>query len=514
MSRFRSFAASAALGAAFAAVTFAVGSGTQLGRTSTVLVVIVLASGAVVAAGRAPPEARPALRRGRAAGLHGADVRHGAVARLVDRARRDARGHRPDVRLPGRVRGGRSSRPASRRRPPRSCSPGLLIATVTVAVWALLTRVFPGDLGGQVLAARLSEPFGYSNALGCMAAIGMPAALWLGTRRGAPVSSALGYPALGILLLTALLTQSRGALSAAAICLLIWLAVVPLRLRTIAQVSLHRPGGRPRGRLGAVQGRLHQAVPAGLRAGGGGRRLHAHAPGAGGRSRSRPGSRCTRRRRAGAPSLTMRRRAGFALAVLAGALVLGGVGSVAASDDGLGGTISDRVDEIRDEQVGPPKGAGRLGSVSSARGTYWRQAYRVFEERPSVGFGAGAFGLASLRHRRGPAGAEHAHGFIGPDGGGPRAGRARGRPRPARRLAGRRRPFHRAPAPSPARGVGRRARGRDRPGALPGRVRAALAGRLGLVHRGPRRRGHGGRRVRRRPGAAGAGRARGPAVPD
>lgn len=410
MSRFRSSAASAALGAAFAAVTFAIGSGTQLGRTSTVLVLLVLVSGAVVALGVLLPRPGP---------LYGGGALLAFIGLTFVTALSLGWSIAPDATLEdtaltfaylGVFAAGLVAARVARQATPILLS-GVLIATVTVAVWALLTRVFPGDLGSQVLAARLSEPFGYSNALGCMMAIGMPAALWLGTRRGGLVSSALGYPALAVLLLTALLTQSRGALGAAAICLLIWLAVVPLRLRSIAQVSLtglavapvaawalskdaftklFQPDSVREAVAGDFTLMLLAVVAVTFAAG-----LAVHAA-------------STRR----APSLTMRRRAGLALAVLAGALVLGGIGSVAASDDGLGGTISNRVDEIRDEQTGPPKGAGRLGSVSSARGTYWRQAYRVFDERPSVGLGAGAFGLASLRHRRGPAGAEHAHGFI------------------------------------------------------------------------------------------------------
>ncbi len=62
-----------------------------------------------------------------------------------------------------------------------------------------------------MLGARLGEPFGYWNALGAMAVLTLPAALWLGSRRdGALAVTALAYPAMGILLLTLLLTQSRG----------------------------------------------------------------------------------------------------------------------------------------------------------------------------------------------------------------------------------------------------------------------------------------------------------------
>ena len=46
-----------------------------------------------------------------------------------------------------------------------------------------LTRVWPGALAETVLGARLSGSLEYWNALGSMAALGTPAALWLGARR-------------------------------------------------------------------------------------------------------------------------------------------------------------------------------------------------------------------------------------------------------------------------------------------------------------------------------------------
>ncbi len=411
MSRFHSFAASAALGAVFAAITFGVGSGTALGRTSEMLVAIVLGTGVALAVG---------VVRSRPGPLYGGAALFAFTALAIITALSLGWSIAPDATLEdvsltftylGVFAAGLVAVRCAPQATPTLLG-GVLIGTVTVAGWALLTRVFPGDLGGQVLAARLSEPFGYSNALGCMAAVGMPAALWLGTRRGAPATAgALGYPALGILLLTALLTQSRGALVAAGVCVLLWIAVVPLRLRSVTQLVVTGLGVAPvaawalskdaftklfqpdsaREALAGDFGLMLLALVAGLFAAG----LMIHTASA---------------RRA--PSLPMRQRAGLALAVLAAALVLGGLTTVAASDRGLGGTISDRVDDLRDEQTGPPKGASRLGSVSSARGTYWRQAYRVFKERRTVGLGAGSFGLASLKHRRGPAGAEHAHGFL------------------------------------------------------------------------------------------------------
>ncbi len=112
------------------------------------------------------------------------------------------------------------------------------------------------------------------------------------------------------------------------------------------------------------------------------------------------------------PSVPVRRRAGVALAVVACALPLVALTSVAFSDRGIGGTIADRVEQLTDEEEAPPEGAARLGSLSSTRGSYWGQAADVFDERPWIGVGAGGFALASLPYRESASGAKHAHGFV------------------------------------------------------------------------------------------------------
>jgi tetratricopeptide (TPR) repeat protein len=50
--------------------------------------------------------------------------------------------------------------------------------------------------------------------------------------------------------------------------------------------------------------------------------------------------------------------------------------------------------------------------VSSSRGKYWREAGRVFDERPWTGSGAGNFPASRLRHRTDVAITRHAHGFV------------------------------------------------------------------------------------------------------
>lgn len=289
---------------------------------------------------------------------------------------------------------------------------GVLIACSVVCGWALLSRIFPQELAKDVLGARLGEPLDYWNALGAMAALGMPCALWLGSRRDAgPMLTALAYPAMGILELTLLLTQSRGALAAAVVAAALWLAIVPLRLRSlpvllapalavgpIASWALSKDAFtvvfQPLSSREAVAGHfglMVLALCAGLLAAGlAFELLHARR----------------------APSLRLRRRVGSAVAILAGALVLAGLVSVAASDRGLTGTISDRASDLTSESAATPGGAARLGSVSSSRAAYWRQAGQIFEERPLLGRGANTFGLARLPYRNDGRTAQHAHGFL------------------------------------------------------------------------------------------------------
>ena len=62
--------------------------------------------------------------------------------------------------------------------------------------------------------------------------------------------------------------------------------------------------------------------------------------------------------------------------------------------------------------MSPDEGGARVFASSSTRGKYWREAGRVFEDRPAVGVGAGAFAVARLRHRTDAAVTAHAHGFL------------------------------------------------------------------------------------------------------
>ena len=127
---------------------------------------------------------------------------------------------------------------------------GLTLAAVAVCGYALLTKVFP-SLAPLNTFARLNEPYGYWNAVGLTAAMGVICCMWLGARRGGhALLRALAYPAMGLLLLTLVLAYSRGALAALAFGLLLWFCVVPLRLRGAALLIVGSARARWRWRRG------------------------------------------------------------------------------------------------------------------------------------------------------------------------------------------------------------------------------------------------------------------------
>ena len=110
----------------------------------------------------------------------------------------------------------------------------------------------------------------------------------------------------------------------------------------------------------------------------------------------------------GLVSMRTRRRAGVVAVALACLVPLVAFTSVA-----LSGNIDDRVSRLTSEtEVSPDEGGARVFASSSTRGKYWREAGRVFEDRPAVGVGAGAFAVARLRHRTDAAVTAHAHGFL------------------------------------------------------------------------------------------------------
>jgi hypothetical protein len=287
------------------------------------------------------------------------------------------------------------------------------LASAIVSGFALLTKVFPEALAEAEVYARLRDPFGYWNAVGLMAALGVPPCLWLGTRRtGHGALSALAFPALGILLVTILLAYSRGSLLALAVGLATWFALVPLRLRGAAVLGTSAVGallvalwafGQPglseddvglpqRAAAGHELGLVLLAVLAGLLAAG---------LAVGFLAASRP------------PSAPARRTAGAALLVVLALVPVATLTALALSERGLGGSLSSGWATLTDPNAKLPSNrAERLTAVGSVRARYWDDALQVFRDDPVAGAGADGFAVARKRHRLDEVEVRHAHGYV------------------------------------------------------------------------------------------------------
>jgi hypothetical protein len=290
---------------------------------------------------------------------------------------------------------------------------GLTLAATIVCSYALATKVFPGRLAPAVTYARLEEPYGYWNAIGLTAAMGVIGCMWLGARRaGHALLSALAYPAVGVMGVTLMLAYSRGALVALAIGVALWLCIVPLRLRGAAVLIV---GGLGAGAVVGWDFSRHALttdnIPLAQRATAGHQLgvlllvmvllLTLAGIAIGFLCGRRPLSRATRT------------RAGAILLALIALALVGVAGALAHSHRGFTGSISHTVDTLTNPNAKvPPNSPGRLTAVASVRARYWKQALQVFDAHPAVGTGAAGYETASLRYRTVLLEVKHAHGFV------------------------------------------------------------------------------------------------------
>jgi MFS family permease len=411
VSRSSSVAASAVpliLGAALVGVAFGAEGGTELTRTSVTGVLMVLASGAVIAA---------AFLWGRAGTIHGMTTLLMFALLAFLTAVSILWSIVPELSY---VEAGRTfsylavfaAAVAGAKVAPRAAPQvllGLLIGAIVPVAYALASRVWPGALAENEVSNRLGQPFDYWNAVGCVAAMAVPITLWLGSRRSGPaIARVLAYPSMGVCVVAILLTQSRDAAAAAAVGAIVWFALVPLRLRSLPVLVLPLVAGsavaawaltkdpftkslQPLSAKEAVAGDfgalLLLLVVLLVLVGAAVEVLVEHR----------------------APSARLRKRVGVVAVAVACLAPLGAFTSVAFSERGIG----DRIHELTSEtKVAPEEGGGRVFAASSSRGKYWREAFHVFEDRPLEGVGAGAFEKARLRYRTDQSVTQHAHGWI------------------------------------------------------------------------------------------------------
>jgi hypothetical protein len=289
---------------------------------------------------------------------------------------------------------------------------GITLASVIVCGYALLTKSLPDHFGEATRFARLYEPYGYWNALGLTAAMGAIGCMWLGGRRaGHALLSALAYPAMGVLLLTLLLAYSRGALAALALGLVLWFAVVPLRLRSAAVLLA---GGLAAGAIAAWDFSTHalsaehvsiaESASAGHELGALLIAMVLLLSAVGVAIVFTTGRR--------PPAALHRRRAGAALLALLAVLILAFAGALAHSRRGFTGTISHAFHSLTDTHAFVPNTPGRLTAIASVRAQYWDEALKIVKAHPALGVGAGGYEVARLRYRTGTLPVKHAHGFV------------------------------------------------------------------------------------------------------
>jgi O-antigen ligase len=397
------------LGGALAGVVFGAAGGSELGRTTTVEVLAVVLCGAFIAA---------AILWSRPGKLWGATsvLLFAAFAALT--ALSVTWSIVPSLSY---VEAGRTlaylciftAAVAGARLAPRATGvviTGIVLAATAAVLYALAARVWPGSIGETEISNRIGQPFQYWNAVGTTAALAVPGLLWLGTRRGgSAVDRVLAYPALGAAILALLLTQSRGALAAAVIGTVAWIAIVPpVRLRSLPLIALPAIGAGAVGTWALSQDAFSIAAePLRVKesvAGQFGLLLVLMLLGL-----IVAGALVNAGLNRGLPPVRVGRRIGIAALVVACAVPLAAFTSAAFS-----GGIGNRVDELTSETNTSPtdEGAGRLTAASSTRGKYWREAGRVFDDRRATGLGAGTFATARLRHRNDDSVTKHAHGFV------------------------------------------------------------------------------------------------------
>ncbi|WP_026909718.1 O-antigen ligase family protein [Patulibacter minatonensis] len=291
---------------------------------------------------------------------------------------------------------------------------GVLLGSTLICALGLCYKVFPQDLPTELVFARLQDPLGYWNAVGALAAFALVLALWLGTRRdGYRPLNALAYPIAGLMVITLLLTYSRGGLAAAAVGIALWLALSPRRLHSLLVLAVGLLGGGfvaiwafakadlstdkvvlvSREAAGTEFGVLLVAALVFLLVVGLVIEFATVFAGVG---------------------TLERRRLGTTILVAVALIPLAGFGLLATSERGLTGSISHAYDQITDPPVALPAGdPSRLTAVQSTRSNYWRQAFRLFDQQQLRGVGAGGFSAVQSRARRNDgAVARHAHGWI------------------------------------------------------------------------------------------------------
>ncbi|HEX5192419.1 MAG TPA: hypothetical protein VFW09_06410 [Solirubrobacteraceae bacterium] len=290
---------------------------------------------------------------------------------------------------------------------------GIAVAMAALCFWSLLVKVFPATLASGNFSGRVQAPFGYWNAIGVCAAIGLPACMWAGARRDrGRLMAGLAAPAVSLMVAVLILSYSRSADAAAALAVALWLVFAPLRLRSIVMLAIGALGGAV---IGAWMLSHHALKADGISIAA---QDHAgHTFGivilvvllliaAAGFIAARAMDHVT------VPE-SLRRRIGWALI---GLIVLGvilAIAAVAASSRGLTGEISHVWHQlVSPNSVVSATAANRVLQFGSSRPVYWHQALQVGAHHLFDGVGLLGFGVARLQYTTSAEVISEAHGYL------------------------------------------------------------------------------------------------------
>jgi hypothetical protein len=289
---------------------------------------------------------------------------------------------------------------------------GVATAMAVVSAYSLLAKVFPATLAPANFYGRLLAPFGYWNAIGVSAALGLPPCLWAATRRlRCVVLRALTVPAMTLMIGVVVLSYSRSAVLVAALGVAAWLAFVPLRLRSALMLALAGVGAVPIVVWALGSHALtsdHIALSAQDAAG--------HSFGlvvivvlvvvtAAGFAAS------LMMDRVAVPAVA-RRRIGTVLVVGASLIPVAGVAALAVSSRGLFGEISHAWHSLTSANSVVLDNSSRITQLGSSRPLYWHQGLSVGEHALLKGVGELGYGIARLRYTTSSAKTDQAHSYL------------------------------------------------------------------------------------------------------